>query len=366
MDFKKKYKAEDLLADRIPEDEQHMLSSSERELANEVKTAFKKLRNERLTELEKEALWDEIRTNTNTATLNRKIHFNKVILKIAACLLIVGMIGYWQYTRYSASSKLLAFAEQNVSKKSISDLPTTSSGDENGDDALLEEDEKDNIITTNEFNTLVVANGLRSVIKLPDGTKVWLNSNSRLIYPISFSGKSREVFLEGEAYFDVSHDQKRPFFVHSKNMDIEVLGTEFFVSSANKSEKNYAVLIKGSISFSTGSWINKKHRKLIPGERINLNLSDQELDVSQVVTTEFQSWKEGYLNVESESLDIIINKIAKYYNIEINISGLDLSHDKFSGRLDFQRNADDVLNMLCIGTQYRYNGKERRLELKQN
>ena len=360
MDSKNNYNAEDFLSDRIPEGKEKLMSDSERELAGEIRQTLKRADNERMPLLEQAQLWERIQEKTiNKPTL----YPWKRYLQIAAILLMVSGIGIWQFQKNTPTHKLLDFAAQNVGKKSM--MVNSKTSKTNTDvTTLSNENEEENIITTNDFNTLVVGNGKRSAIKLPDGTKVWLNSGSRLIYPVKFSGDTREVYLEGEAYFDVTHDKKHPFNVRSSNMNISVLGTEFYVSSSEGNDNNYAVLVQGSIVFSTGTWLNKKEHQLVPGQRINYNLKENTLAIAEVKTTEFRSWKEGYIDVNSESLDAIIQRVAKYYNMEISIQNLDLSDEKFSGRLDFQSSADDVLNILCAGTPYVYNGVERRLELR--
>jgi transmembrane sensor len=360
MDSKNKYNAEDFLSDGIPEGRKGLISDSERELAGEIRQTLKNTGNERLPAMEQARLWEKIQQQTIDQP---KIYKWKLYLRVAAVLLMVSGIGTWQFQKNTPTHKLLDFAAQNVGKKSMT--PGKKTPDSGSDITVVPGgNEEEHIITTNDFNTLVVGEGQRSVIKLPDGTKVWLNSGSRLIYPVDFSGDVREVYLEGEAYFDVTHDKQHPFYVRASKMDIKVLGTEFYVSSNESSEHNYAVLVQGSIAFSTGTWLNKVERQLVPGQRINYNLKENKLLISEVKTAEFQSWKEGFVDVSSESLDTIVQRVAKYYNMEISTQGLDLSDEKFSGRLDFQHSAEDVLNILCAGTPYVYNGVERRLELK--
>lgn len=358
MDSKKKYNAEDFLSDAIPEGNEGLISDSERELAGEIRQTLKKAGNERMPALEQAQLWARIQQQTVDKP---KVYKWKLYLQIAAVLLLVSGIGIWQFQKNTPTHRLLDFAAQNVGKKSV---PTDGRASKTSTAIASSENEEEHIITTNDFNTLVVGEGQRSAIRLPDGTKVWLNSGSRLIYPVAFSGEVREVYLEGEAYFDVTHNTRHPFYVRAGKMDIKVLGTEFYVSSNEGSTNNYAVLVTGSIAFSTGTWLNKVERQLVPGQRINYNLKENKLQISEVKTAEFQSWKEGFVDVSSESLDAIVQRVAKYYNMEISTYGLDLSQEKFSGRLDFQRSAEDVLNILCAGTPYVYNGVERRLELK--
>ncbi|SMC37102.1 FecR family protein [Pedobacter africanus] len=357
MDSKNNYKAEDFLSGGIPEGKEHLVSDSERELGEEIKAAVKNAGGEKLTALEAAGLWERIEQE---AAAKPKRHTWKLYLQAAAVLFAVLGIGMWQYQQHTPTHKLMEFAAQNVTRKSAVLNKTAIKGQLQASGTVNEEE---NIITTNDFNTLVVGDAQRSVIKLPDGTKVWLNSGSRLIYPVVFSGDSREVYLEGEAYFDVTHDKAHPFYVRAGNMDIKVLGTEFYVSSDAKSEKNYAVLVKGSISFSTGNWLNKVEKKLVPGQQISYDLKANKLQIAEVKTAEFESWKEGLLHVEQESLEEIVQKVARYYRIEIGTQGLDLS-ETFSGTLYFQRAAEDVLKVLFSGTSYVYNSAERRVELR--
>jgi len=359
MDSEHKYKAEDFLSNQVPPEKENLMSDHEKELARGVRSAIKVSGNEKMSAMEKDELWAKIQSSTTpkSASLNWKLY-----LQAAAVLVLAFGIGLWQYQRGTSTSKLLTFAAQNINKKIV---VKKQQGAETGKGSVAEHSNEDeNIITTNDFNTLVVGDGRRSVVHLPDGTNVWLNSGSRLIYPGSFAKDSREVYLEGEAYFDVAHDKEWPFYVRAKNMDIKVLGTEFFVSSNAESKSNYAVLVNGSIAFSTGSWLNKMERELVPGQQINFNPEQNELLVSSVNTAEFKSWKAGYVDVQSEPLDVIVQRVAKYYHMEISTAGLDLSNEKFTGPLYFQPRADDVLDILCQGTSYTYNSKERRLELR--
>ncbi|SDK12117.1 FecR family protein [Pedobacter sp. ok626] len=334
-------------------------NNNDREFAGEIKKVLKGVGNEKLSSSAQADLWERI----DRQSIHKPKSYNwKLYMQIAAMLLLVSGIGIWQYQQNTPTHKLLNFAAAHVGKSNSTDNYRALKSDTAP--SAASSDVIEDIITTKDFNTLVVGNGKRSVIKLPDGTQVWLNSGSRLIYPLTFSGDVREVYLEGEAYFDVTHDKQHPFHVRANKMDIKVLGTEFFVSSNADSDNNYAVLVEGSIAFSTGTWLNKIERQLVPGQRINFNLKENKLLISEVKTAEFQSWKEGFVDVQSESLDLIIQRVAKYYNIEISTQHLDLSNEKFSGRLDFQRSADAVLDILCAGTPYVYNGVERRLELR--
>lgn len=351
------YKAEDLLSGQVPKGKEDMVSENEQQLASEIKSAIKSSGNEVLTSLEKTELWSLIQEKSMSQEV-KKTNW-KLYLQIAAVLIMVTGLCIWQYQRNTTTNKLLDFAAQNINKKIITERKNRVSSSTSN----VSSDEE-NIITTNDFNTLVVGDGQRSVIVLPDSTKVWLNSGAKLIFPVVFSKSTREVYLEGEAYFDVSHNKEKPFIVRAKDMNIKVLGTEFYVRADAVHKKNYAVLVNGSINFSSGKWLDKVERTLVPGEKIDYNPENNQMEVSKVPTAEVQSWKEGYLDIESESLDVIVQRIATYYNMQIGIIGLDLSNEKFTGKLVFQRSVQDVLDLLCNGTPYSYNSEERRIEFR--
>lgn len=351
------YKAEDLLSGQVPKGKEDLVSENEQQLAGEVKSAIKSSGNEVLTSLEKTELWGLILEKSMSPEVKRTNW--KLYLQIAAMLLLVTGLSVWQYQRNTTTNKLLDFAAQNINNKIITERPNTIPSSSSVVPA-----EQENIITTNEFNTLVVGDGQRSAIVLPDSTKVWLNSGAKLIFPVVFAKSTREVYLEGEAYFDVSHNKAKPFIVRAKGMNIQVLGTEFYVRADAVHQKNYAVLVNGSINFSSGKWLNKVERTLVPGEKINYNPEDKQMEISKVATTDVQSWKDGYLDITSESLDVIIQRVATYYNMQISIAGLDLSKERFTGKLVFQRSVQDVLDLLCNGTPYSYNSEERRIEFR--
>ena len=361
MDSKKRYKAEDMLSGQIPPGEENQISGDEQELAEGIKAAIQNLRSEKLSRVEAGALWEKIESGTKV----RKTFSIKPYLQVAAAVIVIASgIVLWQYNNNTGQRRLMAYAAETLNDKAViqkENMPAEKKGRYR--EQLSSDDE---VIVSDDYNTVLVGEGRRSAVHLPDGTEVWLNSGSRLIYPKIFVGKTREVYLEGEGYFDVAHDQEHPFFVRAKRMEIKVLGTEFYVSSNPHSAKDYTVLVQGSLAFSSGNWLNRVEKKLKPGEQVSIDQNDNHVQVSQVETSAFQSWKAGYLDIKSERLDDIISRIARYYHIEISTSGIDLSAERFSGRLDLQRSVDDVIAILCLGTPYRYNGNERRLELRKH
>jgi transmembrane sensor len=218
------------------------------------------------------------------------------------------------------------------------------------------------------LNTLIVPYGKRSVITLTDGTKIWLNSGSKLIYPSEFEQGKREVFLEGQAYFAVAHDQQSPFYVKTERMNIRVLGTEFDVSSYHDDESSSAVLASGSIELVTnkGSFWGGEKNKMIPGTRAVYNEASERVQVNSVNVNQYVSWKDGYLDVKREPLQEILKKLSRYYKYDLSVQNQDIGQETFSGRLDLQDDIEQVVKDITSATSLNYTKSGRRYVLEKS
>jgi hypothetical protein len=194
------------------------------------------------------------------------------------------------------------------------------------------------------YNTLLVPYGKRTDLQLSDGTVVWLNSGSKLIYPAAFIGNTREVFLEGEAIFEVTHNPDKPFKVKSRNQEITVLGTIFNVSHYAEDHEMYTVLKSGSVELSF-SHKNLQKVRLEPGNLASFNTSSKAVQVRDVNVDDYFSWREGFLKLKNDSLSYIMAKISRYYNVEITIADEHLADQTFSGNLDLK---EDVISVIKI------------------
>ncbi len=209
-------------------------------------------------------------------------------------------------------------------------------------ESLAQEAVKDNKAI---FNTVMVPYGKRSFVKLSDGTKVWINSGSKIVYPAVFKGSKREVFLEGEAIFEVAHNKQKPFKVKSSSQEIEVLGTVFNVSHYPDDEVMNTVLKSGSIKMT---YMDDRDNSFVmkPGTLSSFNREAKAISVKRVNTYDYFSWREGFISLSNKSLRDIINRISRYYNVSIRIDGEDLDNLTFSGRLDLSEDIDKVLNTI--------------------
>lgn len=199
------------------------------------------------------------------------------------------------------------------------------------------------------FNTLIVPYGKRSEIVLSDGSKVWLNSGSKLIFPAHFLGGRREVYLEGEAIFEIVHHKNQPFLVKSENHEIEVLGTVFNVSNYKDDDAIYTVLKSGSvqINYTNDNFFNtKENTKIVPGTLATFNKNSRGLNTKSVATASYFSWRDGIFIFKNDSLKSIMKKISRYYNVEIIINDKKLANETFSGSLDVKENIEHVMQVI--------------------
>jgi hypothetical protein len=216
------------------------------------------------------------------------------------------------------------------------------------------------------MNTLVIPYGSRSTITLADGSKVWLNAGSRLIYPSRFVDKKREVYLVGEAFFDIEKNEKMPFVVNSLNVEVEVLGTRFNVSAYPEDNSIQTVLVEGSVNVkSTNSRIFEKGITLVPGQLALLNKSTGKTMIYDVDTEYYTLWTEGLFGFKNADLISLINKLERYFNISFDFADPVDGTIKISGKLDVTSGREEVLEYLTRLTKLKFEKiHERRYEIK--
>ena len=169
-----------------------------------------------------------------------------------------------------------------------------------------------------QYNTIDVPYGERSQITLYDGTKVWLNSGTKLKYPVVFSPNSREVMIEGEAFFDVARDTKHPFIVSAGKLKVEVLGTHFDVCAYPDDKEFSTTLEEGSvnaINIENGTFV-----KLNPGEQVIMNRETNGLKCQRVDVDLFTSWKENLLKLDDATFEEVIKKMERWYDVKITVA----------------------------------------------
>ena len=201
---------------------------------------------------------------------------------------------------------------------------------------------------TNGFNQMIVPYGKRSYLLLSDGTQVWINSGSRLVYAPQFTGDTREVFLEGEAYFEVAKDASKPFYVRTDAFTINVLGTKFNVKAYKDDMEYTTVLVEGKVSMRVQDQFFSKDVILAPNQKLTLMKGQSDFQRSNVDETGlYTNWIYGYLEFKNANLSDVLKSIQRYYNIDIELNTRDQS-SIVSGKLDLKSEPDRVLTGLGL------------------
>ncbi len=189
------------------------------------------------------------------------------------------------------------------------------------------------------FNTIVVPRNGEYYLCLSDGTKVWLNADTRLKFPIHFPGNMREVYLQGEAYFEVRENKKCPFIVKTALSNIKVLGTGFNVK-AYKNELHSTTLVHGKVEVADN---NNNKALLKPNEQAVL--INKQIKVNKVETARFTAWKEGYFWFHETTLDEILKQLSRWYDFEYAYQDQEIAHLKLTTKL---RKFDDFKAIMQI------------------
>jgi ferric-dicitrate binding protein FerR (iron transport regulator) len=190
-------------------------------------------------------------------------------------------------------------------------------------------------------NTISVPVGGNYKVILPDGTAVWLNASSSLSYPLAFTGETRRVSLQGEAYFEVAKNPRMPFVVQVNKMQVTVLGTHFNVNAYTEHAAVQTTLVEGSVRLSQGA----KQVTLKPGEQGNVDTESSEIRVAQANTNKVLAWKNGYFMFQDDDIQDIMQQIARWYDLEVEYRGKP-SNSRFGGIYSRNKDINELLKGL--------------------
>lgn len=204
------------------------------------------------------------------------------------------------------------------------------------------------------YNQVIVPKGKFSSLILSDGTKLWLNAASRVVYPPVFEKTKRKIFIEGEAYMEVTTDEKRPFIVKTKQMEVKVLGTSFNINVCEEDESQTVVLVSGSVTIKTNNEEKPVETELYPNQLFNLR--GDKIEVQNVNAKDYISWKEGYYIFKSETLSHILNRLSNYYGVAIDFDDI-IGNMHYSGKIDLKEDIDRVLGGLSYTAPIDYQKK---------
>lgn len=213
------------------------------------------------------------------------------------------------------------------------------------------------------YNSLVVPRGGEYQLMLEDGTKVWVNSETRLRYPTKFSESERIVLLEGEAYFEVSKDRNRPFIVKTQGVDVRVLGTAFNVSSYLDDEAIKTTLVEGSV-IVMDSDDQIKNVLLKPGYQAVYSKENKDLDSKKVNVDLYTSWKDGRFVFDKSNLDDIMGRVSRWYDVKVFYQNEDVNDIRFTGTLRRYESLDRLLSIIEKTNEVRFVIGEKTIKVE--
>ncbi|MBD1431267.1 FecR family protein [Sphingobacterium sp. DN00404] len=319
-----------------------------------------KIEEEEVSEQLIEADYQRLRKQTSRTKI-RKMYL--WIASPAACILLV-LFSLWFKKTTSDSSAirkdvLILLDSMNVDTGSvylangqsqvyITDEKTIQQTAEGGI-AIHDQDLLQSADIKSDFLQLVVPRGKRTTINFNDGTRVWVNSGTKLIYPKKFASDTRDIFVDGEVYLEVAKDTNRPFFVHTKHIDVRVLGTKFNVNAYSSEEEMSVVLAEGSVDVLAKD--AQKSGILKPSQ--GFFIKNDEVKIHAVDAYAYISWKDNVMKINRQPLHIILNRLSRHYAVKFHVDK-DLSNERYTGTLKLNESLDKVLNSLSFSTAFTY------------
>lgn len=204
-------------------------------------------------------------------------------------------------------------------------------------------------------NEFYAPEGQISEFKLIDGTKVWLNSGTRIRIPASFSAKNRIVTMEGEAFFQVTKDALHPFYVNTKELSVKVMGTSFNVSAYETEENSEVTLIDGKVGIKEID--GERLAKLLPGQQLVYEKSTRRKIKKEVDIAPFEAWRDGKMIFKDRTLEYIAEKLERWYNVDIDFSDSKISDLKFTGTILKSKPLSQVLEVITLSAPIRFDIK---------
>lgn len=332
-------------------------------------------------------MWQNIeRYHSSHQKKGNAILFRK-FYRYAAILIITLSIGAIGYRVLNQNPKTYVYTVNtdpgsgNQSRLLLSNGTTVSLEKENSKVALTQ-DQK--IVINNEkvidlskesktdeikMNEVVTPFGKKSQLILEDGTRVWLNAGSRMAFPTRFNDKNREIYLDGEAYFEVTHNSEKPFLVNAGEIALKVLGTRFDLSAYSSDKEIVTVLLEGSVALKDNSSFGLSRNDVIlePGQKASFTRSNKVISIEEESDTEFFiAWTQGWFLFSKENLDIVFNKLERYYNVKFIYDKSFLSNDLISGKLDLKDSIEEVLINLSELSKLTYRIENENIYILKN
>lgn len=199
-------------------------------------------------------------------------------------------------------------------------------------------------IITSDFNKQLF-------VVLNDGSKIWLNKDTRLSYSKDYGKKKREVYLTGEAYFEIAKDVSKPFVLKTRHMDINVLGTQFNVKAFDNDPETVTTLVEGSIRIQTS-----ENEKIIlqPGQQLCYETNSKKIKVHDVHSEQYTEWKNHQIVFNEELFENVLTRLEKEYNLVIHLQNEKLANRKITAKFDANEKPEKILSILQSSLSFKY------------
>lgn len=307
----------------------------------------------------REDRWQRLKKET-VGVKERRVRLR--LLRVAAVILFPLMAGgmIWYMLGTDPGAAFMPKARQEIKVGSSKVVVTLSSGEKvslfgdttmcvndglavmvNQKDTLNFMKNNDAVIADNSFNVIQIPRGGEYIVRLEDGTTVYLNSESELRIPVHFNSKERVVWLTGEAYFSVQHENMRSFTVRTDRADISVLGTEFGVRAYADEEKLLTTLVRGSVEVKS----ENKTSRIVPGEQAKVD-ENGNIEVNEVNVDEYIAWKLGRIVFVNARLEDIMRELQRWYDFEVSYSAADLKDLRFTMDIVKYKEVSDIFELM--------------------
>ena len=303
--------------------------------------------------------WKRLRRET-VAIRSRKIRSR--VLRVAAAiifpLMVGGMIWLMSDSKQGDSSTLLAHEEIKVGSSKA--VVTLSNGEKvalfgdttvrvndglammvNQKDTLNFMRNNEAVVAENSFTVIQIPRGGEYIVRLEDGTTVYLNSESELRIPVHFNSKERVVWLTGEAYFSVEHEKQRSFTVRTERADISVLGTEFGVRAYADETDLLTTLVQGAVEVKSE---NRVHR-IVPGEQAKVDEAGN-IEVKEVNVDDYIAWKLGRIVFVNARLEDIMRELQRWYDFKVSYSSPEQKELRFTMDILKYKEVSDIFDLM--------------------
>lgn len=338
-----------------------------------------KIKEPTLSQDDRMAIWNKIEQNTLHKT--KKKSTRSVWLQVASIAAVIALLigGYWIFIQNQGTltetdyTSIIVKDEQFIrSDDIVLTLPDNKKVAVDSSNIVYNKEGVSNIHSEQakaetdklQLNQLTVPYGKTISLTLSDGTRMWVNSGSRVIYPSVFGKDKREIFVSGEIYLDVVKNPDLPFIVKTNHINVNVLGTKFNVSAYDNESTQSVVLVSGAVGVKSNEL--KGNYNILPNQKFSYQASSKEVNIQKVDVNNYISWIQGYLLLNSENLDSVLQKLERHYNISFSYDSNKLKDIRVSGKLDLHGGIEGVLKYISITVpiNYNINGKTVKIELK--